>query len=355
MKEYLGHWHPRVDETLEGLLPRTITATSLERWFGTPAYVYDHEAVQHGLADPVWELLDRGGVRWRAGLFLTLVEGLGLSPSDYLEYACVPVLMHKGALIVDDLEDDADMRLHGPPIHEQYGIDVAVNAGNFLYFYPQLLVLSDPNDLGPAVSNRLLADAAVELNQLHLGQTIDIQWQDRSGASVDLDAYRQTCACKTGCLFRLATRMATTIADASRETRDRLLHGTTELSIALQMTDDRLDAYHSIHRSDEFGKEVGNDVTEGKITPLVIHALSVAPSADRAELERILTMERPSAADIETALRILEETDSLAYTRDLASEHADRALAAFRDVGELDAPALDRLEGFVDFAVTGEW
>lgn len=355
MREYLGQWRPLVDETLEQLLPRTVTEETLEQWFGTPAYAYDCTAVQRGLVDPVWELLDRGGVRWRAGLFLSLVDGLGRDPTEYVEYACIPVLVHKGALIVDDVEDDADLRLHGPPIHEQYGTDVAVNAGTFCYFYPQLLMLSGSTGPGPDERSRLLGDFAHEMNLLHLGQTVDIQWHQKTGRAVDLDTYRQTCACKTGSLFRLAVRMATTIAGSPERTRQSLLRGATELAIAYQITDDRLDVYHSIHRSAEFGKEVGNDIIEGKVTPLVIHALETAPPADREDLERILTTESPTEVDVESALRILKETDSLAFAQSKADEHAERASEAFRSVGGLDAEARDHLDAFVDYAATGEW
>lgn len=353
MEVRLDRWRPHVDETIETVLPRQIDAGTVEDWFGPAAYAYDPESLQRGFVDPVWELLDRGGTRVRAGLFLALVEGFGLDPTDYLEYACVPVLVHKGALIVDDIEDDADMRQHGPPIHEQFGVDVAVNAGNFLYVLPQHVLLSDPGGLGSTVSHALVADVAQELNRLHLGQTVDIQWQDRTGDDVSLDAYRQMCAAKTGCLFRLAARMATTIADEPAASTRTILRATDELAIAYQITDDRLDAYHSIHRSPEFGKNWGNDVREGKVTPLVIHALDVAEPSARRTLRRILTTADPSEADVETALQILADTGALEHAADLAAEHADRAKTAFRDVEGLDCETVSQLEAFVDDAVTG--
>lgn len=355
MKRELDRWGPRVDETLEELLGRTASPDTLERWFGPPTYKYDREAFQRGFLDPIWELFDRGTNRWRSTLFLTLLDGFGFPAEEYLEYACVPELLHKGALVLDDIEDDADLRLHGPPIHEQFGLDVAINAGNFCYFFPQLVVMSNPADLGPRIRNQILADVTREMNNLHLGQTVDIYWQDRSGASVDLDEYRQTCACKTGCLFRLASRMATTIADASERTRRHLLRGAEELAIAFQITDDRLDAYHSIHGTKTFGKATGNDVIEGKVTPLVVHALAEADSSDRRELSRILTTDRPSSEDVETALRILVETDAIAFARECATEHAERARAAFSEVTALDDATGERLARFVDFAETGEW
>lgn len=347
-------WRPRVDETIDHLLSAAGTADGLAEWFGASTYVYDAGAVQRGFVEPVRELFDRGGNRWRAGLLLTLLSGFGTEPDEYLEYACVPELLHKGALIVDDIEDDANLRLHEPPIHERYGTDVAVNAGNFCYFFPQLIVLSDPKDLGADACHCLLADVALEMSHLHLGQTIDVQWQDRAGDDVDLDAYRQLCACKTGCLFRLSARMAAIIADVPDRTGRQLLRGTEQLAIAVQMTDDRLDVYHSIEETEEFGKARGNDIIEGKVTPLVIHAMDVADPDDRDELARILTTDGPSEDDIESALSILEETDSLAFAEERATEHAESAREAFRGIADLDATAIAGLDSFVDFAATGE-
>ena len=352
MKQELEEWRPVINETLEEVLPRTVTPETLDGWFGTTAYTYDCEAIQHGLVDPVWELLDRGGKRWRAVLLLVLLEGFGQDPEEYLEYACIPELIHNGTLIVDDIEDDADMRRHEPPAHEQFGTDVAINAGNFLYFYPVRLLISGTRPLKPSVRDRLLVDYVTEMNRLHLGQCMDIKWQDRSGSEIDLDAYRQMCVCKTGGLCRLATRMAGSLVDKPHETKQKLIRGADQMALAFQISDDRLDVYHSIHETDTFGKEWGNDIKEGKITPLVIHALEEAGESDRAELQRILREQFPSTEDVRTVLRILEQTGAVEYAEKLAREHAESAKNEFRAIKGLDETAVSRLEEFVDFTVT---
>jgi len=90
MHGVLEEWRPAIDETIESLLPRTIDEAYLSEFFGQPTYAYDPSALQHALSDPVWDLLDRGGKRWRAVLFLVFVDAFGDDPESYLEYAVIP-------------------------------------------------------------------------------------------------------------------------------------------------------------------------------------------------------------------------------------------------------------------------
>ena len=87
MREALAKWRPVVNEGIAELLPRTIDEAYLAGFFGEPTYAYDADAIGDALADPLWELLDRGGKRWRAVLCLVLIEALGEDPESYLPYA----------------------------------------------------------------------------------------------------------------------------------------------------------------------------------------------------------------------------------------------------------------------------
>ena len=110
MREMLADWRPAIDEAIADLVPREIDADYLETFFGPPTYEYDATGIECALATPLWDLLDRGGKRWRAILFLVFIEGFGEDPAEYLPYACIPELLHNGTIIVDDVEDEATMR-----------------------------------------------------------------------------------------------------------------------------------------------------------------------------------------------------------------------------------------------------
>lgn len=350
MRDVLEEWGPVIDETIARVLPREVNDAYLASYFGEPTYAYDTEAIQAGLADPVWELLDRGGKRWRSVLFLVLVEAFGHDPEDYLSYACIPEILHTGTIIVDDVEDDASLRRGEPALHQVYGTDVALNAGNALYFIP--LKLIDKNDADLSTDRQLQAYEMLtyELNRTHLGQGMDIDWHNRRRTEVSEAEYLEMCACKTGCLARITGRLSAIVTEQSAEIEERVATYTERMSVAFQIIDDVLDIEHSLGEAGDFGKAFGNDIREGKTTLLVIHAMETA-DRDRAErLQSVLAMDQPSDDDVLDAIEILQETGSIDYSRQRASELADEAEAAIGGLDLEPGPA-ETLTGFPRFMI----
>ncbi len=333
MRDVLEEWRPVIDEAIEEVLPRTIDEAFLESFFGEPTYTYDAAAIRAGLSDPVWELLDRGGKRWRAVLFLLLVDAFGEDPYDYLTYACIPEILHTGTIIVDDVEDNAELRRGEPALHDRFGEDVALNAGNALYFIP--LKLISANDAGLDDGSKLAAYEMLtyELNRTHLGQGMDIDWHNRRRSEVTEDEYMEMCACKTGCLARIVGRLAAIVTEQSREVEETVATYCELMSIAFQIVDDVLDIENSLGDAGEFGKAFGNDIREGKTTLMVIHALREAPAAQADRLEAILAAHHPSNDEVLEAIEILHETESVAYGRQKAEE---LAVAAREAINGLD-------------------
>ena len=213
MWDVLADWQPLIDETIEELLPRQIDDSYLRDFFGEPTYQYQPAAMQQALADPIWALLDRGGKRWRAILFLIIVEALGEEPEEYLPYACIPEILHNGTIIVDDVEDEAQMRRGDEALHHSHGTDIALNAGNAMYFIP-LKVIEEYRD-GLSDSQRLSIYEMLthELNRTHLGQGMDICWHNQKKVTVAEAEYYEMCACKTGCLARIVARLAAIVTE----------------------------------------------------------------------------------------------------------------------------------------------
>lgn len=89
-----------------------------------------------GISDPIWNLLNRGGKRWRPILCVMLAECYGKSIEDIGEIAALCEIVHNGTLIVDDIEDSSEVRRGDKCVHLIYGIDISINAGNLMYFAP---------------------------------------------------------------------------------------------------------------------------------------------------------------------------------------------------------------------------
>ncbi|WP_135661724.1 polyprenyl synthetase family protein [Halorhabdus rudnickae] len=353
MRDVLSDWRPAIDEAIAELLPREIGDAYLREFFGEPTYRYDPAAIQHALSDPVWDLLDRGGKRWRAVVFLLLVEGFGEEPEDFLPYAIIPEVLHNGTIIVDDVEDRASMRRGEPALHREYGVDVALNAGNAMYFLPLKIITRNPANLDAETRLAAYEMLMYELNRTHLGQGMDIHWHNERAVRIDEAQYYEMCACKTGCLARIVARLAAIVTGQSTEVEQQVARYAERLSIAFQIGDDILDIENTLDEAGDFGKEFGNDVREGKKTLMVIHAAEHAPAEDVARLEEILEAEDNTDEEVLEAIEILRSAGSVEYARERALEIADAARAELEAV-DLEPEPKTRLGEFTTFVVERE-
>jgi geranylgeranyl diphosphate synthase type I len=350
MREMLAEWRPVVDEAIEEVLPREIDETYVETYFGPATYEYDVQSIQRALADPVWDLLDRGGKRWRAVLFVALVEGFGEDPKEYLRYATIPEILHNGTIIVDDVEDEATMRRGEPALHHEFGEDIALNAGNAMYFLPLRIVSHNPGDLSESTRLRAYEMLMEELSRTHLGQGMDIDWHNHPDGHVDRKEYLEMCACKTGCLGRVVARLAAIVTEQPPEIEAYVAQFAEKASIAFQIADDILDVEHTLGEAGDFGKEFGNDVREGKQTLLVIHAIETAPTNRANRLAALLAAEENTDEEILEAVEILQEANSIEHARETARDLAAKACDDLA-MAELEAGVQARLTDFTEYVV----
>ena len=350
MRDALTAWRTDVDREIAQLLPRTITEEKLAELFGAPRFEYDTDAIERALFEPVWDLLDRGGKRWRPVLFLELVDALGEDPEQYLPYATIPEILHTGTIIVDDVEDDATLRRGEEAIHLRYGTDIALNAGNALYFVPLKIISQNPADLDPDQQLAIYEMLTFELNRTHLGQGTDIVWHNTPNVEITEAQYLEMSACKTGCLGRIAGRLAALVTDSHTEVEDAFAAYAESLSIAFQIGDDILDVKNSLDQAGDFGKAFGNDIREGKRTLLVIHALKEADQPDRDRLESILTASDVSDDEIREVLTLLQETGSIEHARQTAERLATDARSHLEGL-DLDPDVRDSLEEFTHYVI----
>lgn len=350
MRDALTAWRTDVDQEIAQLLPRSITDETLAELFGAPRFEYDTEAIETALFEPVWDLLDRGGKRWRPVLFLELVDALGEDPETYLPYATIPEILHTGTIIVDDVEDDATLRRGEEAIHLRYGTDIALNAGNALYFVPLKIISQNPAALEPAQQLAIYEMLTFELNRTHLGQGTDIVWHNTPNVEITEDQYLEMSACKTGCLGRIAGRLAALVTDSPESVESAFAAYAESLSIAFQIGDDILDVKNSLDEAGDFGKAFGNDIREGKRTLLVIHALKEASEADSNRLESILTADSVTDQEILDVLSLLQETGSIEHARETAERLAADARSHLEGL-ELDPEVHDSLEEFTHYVI----
>lgn len=351
MEELLEDLRPRVDAAIEEVLPREITEAYLADYFGPPSFAYDADGIQRALAEPVWDLLDRGGKRWRVAVFLQFLEGFGHEdPESMMEYAIIPEILHNGTIIVDDVEDDALQRRGEEALHLAYGEDVALNAGNALYFLPLKLISHNAGELDPEIRLAIYDMLMHELNRTHLGQGMDICWHNERSIRASVEEYLEMTACKTGCLARIVARLAAILTEQPSEVETAAADYAESVAIAFQIGDDILDVEHTLDQAGDFGKAFGNDIREGKTTLMAIHASREASPDERERLEEILDAESVTRDEVLEVIDIYERHGSVDFAREEALALGEEARNQLQQV-DLTPEASDRLESFTTFVV----
>ncbi|MGB8781295.1 MAG: polyprenyl synthetase family protein [Candidatus Bathyarchaeia archaeon] len=318
IEEILREKAPLINKAVEKYVPRVFSKNAVLFELSPPRYSYNLEALNKAVADPIWEFLDRGGKRWRPTLFLLVCEALGKDPKDYVDYAIIPEVIHNGTLMVDDIEDSSQYRRGKPCTYKIFGLDVAINAGNAMYYLPLLPLMEKRQELSPQKISRIYEIYAQEMINVSLGQAMDIAWHRglADADTIDEKDYLQMCAYKTGTLARMAAKIASVLADASDELVGKLGIFAESVGVAFQIQDDVLDL-----TSEEFGEKKGGrgqDITEGKRSLPVIQALKVAQTQDRKRLTEILEMHTSHQDLRDAAIAIMQKYDSIEYAKQVA-------------------------------------
>ncbi len=309
-----------IDNHIKKYIPRLFKKDSLLLRIAPPRYEIDLEALNKAAADPVWWLIGSGGKRWRPTLFLLVCEALGSDPKEFLDFAIITEIIHNGTLMADDVEDSSEFRRGKPCVHRQFGLDIAVNASQLMYFLPMTVLSEKREGLSDAKARRVYEIYVQEMVNLSIGQAMDIAWHRGLTPihEVTEKKYLQMCAYKTGTLARMAAKIAAVLSGADEGTAEKMGRFAESIGVAFQIQDDVLDLV-----GEEFAKGKGGpgmDITEGKLTLVVIHALQKADRTDREELVRILGLHTGEEALRARAIAIVKKHGSIEYAKTFASK-----------------------------------
>lgn len=314
-----------IDKTIEKYIPRTLSKRSALFRVSRPRYAFNLETLNRAIVDPIWEFLDRGGKRWRPALFLLICKALDKNPDDFVDFAIIPEVIHNGTLMVDDIEDSSEFRRGKPCTHKIYGLDIAINAGNAMYYLPLLPLIENKDRIPAEKLNNVYQIYVQEMISLSIGQAMDIAWHRgmANADKIDEKDYLQMCAYKTGTLARMSAKIAAVLANASQELVDKIGQFAESLGVAFQMQDDVLDLTSTEFADRKGGR--GQDITEGKRSMPVIHTLEVADAKDRRRLIEILNMHTSNQKLIDEAISIMRKYDSINYTKEFAERIVEQS------------------------------
>jgi geranylgeranyl pyrophosphate synthase len=278
---------------------------------------------ERALLGPLREFLARPGKELRAGMVeLGFALGGGAPGALPLELPLLVEILHAGSLIVDDIEDQSELRRGKPCLHALHGVPLALNAGNWLYFWPQVLLARMA--LPPAARLSAHERIAECLLRCHEGQALDLAVPISELARRDVPAVARTLtALKSGKLVGLATALGAIAAGANPERVQALARFGSEVGVGLQMLDDLSGVLNAARR-----EKALEDLRLRRVT--FVWAL-LADTLDDAGFEALIARLRNACEQAELEEVIEQARFRLAMTGPRrVRRHFDAAIAALR-------------------------
>lgn len=252
-----------------------------------------------------------GGKRLRPTLVILAARACRYQGETDALLAAVVEFIHTATLLHDDVVDDSDMRRGQKTASTIWGNDAAVLVGDYLYSRAfQMMVRAQ----SMAIMD-LLANTTNTIAQGEVLQLLNIRDPDTSETR-----YEEVIYAKTACLFEAAARIGALLGEAGEATENALRDYGRHLGVAFQLIDDVLDYSAD---SDTLGKNVGDDLAEGKPTLPLIRAMATGNDAQRSLIRAAI--ESGKADNFDEINRAIVDTGALQYTIDQA--HREAALA----------------------------
>ena len=280
-------------------------------------------------------IVSAGGKRLRPMLVALAGRATGPVGPDHHQLAAIVEFIHTSTLLHDDVVDESDLRRGRKTANALWGNAASVLVGDFLYSRSfQLMVELDRMEV-----MRILADTTNRIAEGEVLQLLHVRNPDTDEA-----AYLRVIERKTAVLFAAGTRLGALASGADDATQQALYDYGLQLGYAFQIADDVLDYAGD---AGALGKNLGDDLAEGKATLPLIHAMAQADDATRARLRAIV--EHGDVTALPEALAAIDRAGSLDYSRQRARAYASAAEAAL--AGLPDNQAMAALRGLARHAV----
>ncbi len=280
-------------------------------------------------------IINSGGKRLRPMLVLLAARAMGYSGTRHIDLAAIIEFIHTATLLHDDVVDESDMRRTNETANAVWGNAASVLVGDFLYSRSFEMMV----DVDLMRVMQILSRAT---NRIAEGEVL--QLLNCNDPDVTEQKYQEVILRKTAVLFEAGTRLGAVICDADRAAEENLAEFGLHLGIAFQMIDDALDYGSS---GEDIGKNIGDDLAEGKPTLPLLRAMSQCNENDRAMLRTVI--ETGGTENLEQVLAVIHATDAIDYTFKQAETEADTAINCLNSLP--DSPYKEALKELAGFAV----
>lgn len=283
-------------------------------------------------------VLASGGKRIRPALVLLAARLCGYHGDRSVPLASVVEFIHTATLLHDDVVDNANLRRGIASANTLWGNEASVLVGDFLFSKSFSLMVAD----GDLRILKVLADATTVIAEgevLQLVCTSDLE--------ITVERFIDVVRCKTAILLSAACEVGAILGDVEPELREALAEYGMELGIAFQLMDDTLDYTAN---EEQFGKSIGHDLEEGKITLPLIHTLAHCTPEEREVIAAVVEKELLSDEDFASVFELVHRYGGIEHTIAAAREHIELGKKQLEKFAP--SPARDALAELADYVVT---
>ncbi|WP_022946366.1 octaprenyl diphosphate synthase [Pseudoalteromonas ruthenica] len=260
-------------------------------------------------------IVNSGGKRVRPMLALLAARALGYQGDKHVTLATIVEFIHTATLLHDDVVDESDLRRGEPTANAEFGNAASVLVGDFIYTRSFQLMVG----LGQMRIMDILADATNVIAEGEVLQLMNCNDPDTTEQS-----YMQVIYSKTAKLFEAATQLAAVITEQDTNVEEAMRLYGMHLGTAFQLVDDVLDYSADAHT---LGKNIGDDLAEGKPTLPLIYAMQHGEAAQKQQIREAI--EQGNGLDyLDDILATLTQTKALDFTMQRAQQEADKAISA---------------------------
>ena len=294
-EEYLASYADQVGELINAFIPRG-----------------SHPDMDKYLYDPLRRYSQNGGKRHRPLICFAACLAVGGNAERAVSAAAAIEHFHTAALIHDDIADEAELRRGEPCLHLTEGTGLAINMGDLGLSLVNGTVIEDPI-LDDATKVRVIKELIDMTRRTIEGQALDIGWARDGRYDITPEDYLTMATHKTAHYSGAVPLAIGAIVGGGTDTQiEALRNYGLDTGLAFQIQDDLLNL---IGKTESTKKGFRDDITEGKRTLVVVHALQNADEVDRKRIIEILSSKEKDPAVLEEAVQIMQKSGSIDYAR----------------------------------------
>lgn len=280
-------------------------------------------------------IINSGGKRLRPALVLLSANAFGYGGDKQYSLAAIIEFIHTATLLHDDVVDASLLRRGKATANQRWGNEASVLVGDFVYSRAFQMMVG----INSMRVMEILSDATNTIAEGEVQQLIN-----RHDPETTEERYLAVCRNKTAKLFEAASQLGAVISDRSSEEEQAIAAYGRHLGTAFQLVDDVLDYSSS---SDELGKNIGDDLSEGKPTLPLLYAMWNGTEEQSGIIKQAI--ENGGLENIDKIKAAIESTGALDYAAKIANEEADLAIKALEKLPP--SQYLDALYALARFSV----